>query len=107
MLQQGAATARDPFFRPVLGTVGFDSPRRRTVVLCRVIEAVRLWICHTGRHAAKVDQIRANPRVNGHFYHTDEEVQLRLSGQSSDRRQTAVRRFLKLKNSPVIRIVYN
>jgi 3-hydroxyisobutyrate dehydrogenase len=83
MLQRGAAKARDPFHTPVLGTVGPVEPNLRMVVLRRVIEPERLLICHTDRRSAKVEQIRATPRVSWHFYHPDEKIQLRLSGQAT------------------------
>ena len=83
MLALGVTDAADPFHTPVLGTV---SPM--AVVCARwcyvgIIPAERILICHTDLRSEKVQEIQRNPRVSWLFYHSQQKVQLRLTGQAT------------------------
>jgi hypothetical protein len=54
----------------------------RKVILREVNPPERLLICHTDRRSPKFRQIQANPRVSWLFYHAQEQVQVRLTGQA-------------------------
>ncbi len=83
LLSMGVTEAKDPFHTPVLGTVDAAGCSLRTVVLRRVMEPERILICHTDLRSAKVQHIRAHPRVSWHFYHPQHNVQLRLAGPAT------------------------
>lgn len=83
MLAAGVADAADPFHTPVLGTVTPGGCSLRTVVLRQASRPERLLICYSDRRAAKIREIRQNPRVSWLFYHPRQQVQLRLAGPAT------------------------
>ncbi len=82
MLEHGAASFKDPFHWPVLGTVGEDTCNMRTVILRQLILPDRRLVCHTDTRAGKVQEIKRNNRVSWLFYHPKKKIQLRISGMA-------------------------
>jgi hypothetical protein len=83
MLAGAVSDSKNPLRTPVLGTVGLEGSHLRTVVLRRVVAAERLIMINTDLRSSKIQDIRAQPRLNWLFYHPQKRVQLRLAGQAS------------------------
>ncbi len=83
MLKRGVTRFNDPFHYSVLGTIGPDGSRLRTVILRQVILPERILICHTDARAAKAQEIMDSNRVSWLFYHPKKKIQLRISGQAT------------------------
>jgi pyridoxamine 5'-phosphate oxidase len=83
MLARGAASYRDPFHWPVLGTTGKEGPHMRCVILREFLRPDRVLVCHTDSRAAKVREISRVSKVSWLFYHPKRKVQLRISGHAT------------------------
>jgi len=82
MLKRGVTRFNDPFHWPVLGTTGKEGCHLRTVILRRFLLPDRILVCHTDARARKVQEIGHCSEVRWLFYHPEEKVQLRISGQA-------------------------
>jgi pyridoxamine 5'-phosphate oxidase len=81
-LVRGAANRKDEFHTPTIATVRSGSPELRTVVLRKAVEDEReLWF-HTDVRSEKVADIRANPSLAWHFYHSSKQLQLRIRSRA-------------------------
>jgi hypothetical protein len=83
MLERGAATSRDPFHWPALGTATNNGCSLRTVILRHVDSRQRTVVCHTDARAPKVAEIKEQPTAGWLFYHPEKRVQVRLSGRAA------------------------
>lgn len=83
MLKRGVTRFNDPFHWPVLGTTGGDGCNVRTVILRQFLLPDRILVCHTDARAGKVQEIGHCSEVRWLFYHPEEKVQLRISGQAT------------------------
>ena len=83
MLKQGVNRFSDPFHWPVLGSMGKDGCRLRTVILRQFIWPERILVCHTDARADKVQEISNFAKVSWLFYHPRKKVQLRISGPAT------------------------
>jgi pyridoxamine 5'-phosphate oxidase len=84
LLKQGVDHFDDPFHWPVLGTQGEDgTSQQRTVIFRELIRSDRILVCHTDKRAAKVHDIEKNHKISWLFYHPENKVQLRISGQAT------------------------
>ncbi|MBW2369075.1 MAG: pyridoxamine 5'-phosphate oxidase family protein [Deltaproteobacteria bacterium] len=83
MLKRGADRFNDPFHWPVLGTVGENDSRLRTVILRHFLLPERALICYTDARAAKVRDIMNINTVSWLFYHPKKKIQLRISGHAT------------------------
>lgn len=83
-LSDGVADRRSPFRNPALGTVdAAGAPSIRTVVL-RGFDPEAATLCiHTDLRAAKVAEMRAEPRVSLHVWDDEAQVQLRIDGRAT------------------------
>jgi 3-hydroxyisobutyrate dehydrogenase len=91
-LEQGALDAKSAFHTPVLGTLGANSCRLRTVVLRRVEPGQRQLICHTDLRSDKVAEIRQNPAVSWLFYSPAAKIQIRAEGRATVHYQDEIAR---------------
>ncbi|MCA9040905.1 MAG: pyridoxamine 5'-phosphate oxidase family protein [Planctomycetaceae bacterium] len=71
-----------PWRFPVLGTTSDAGCELRTVVLRQCDPEARTIFCHTDIRSPKASQLRQNPRTVWLFYHPQNRVQLRVTGQS-------------------------
>ena len=83
MLKRGATRFNDPFHWPVLGTMGEDGCRLRTVILRDFSLPDRILVCHTDARANKGKEIERCPLVSWLFYHPKRKVQLRICGHAT------------------------
>lgn len=79
-LSRALADIHHPWSLPSLGTSSEDGPEVRTVVLREVDPAWRRLVAYSDARAAKVAEVRADPRVTWHFYDPRQRVQLRARG---------------------------
>jgi 3-hydroxyisobutyrate dehydrogenase len=79
-LVEGARRGKHPFHTGVLGSIGPSGVALRTVVLRAVHPERRTLILHSDARAAKLEQLRCDPRVSWLFYDPRRRVQLRLEG---------------------------
>lgn len=80
-LADGMADRRSSFRTPALGTIdATGAPSLRTVVL-RGFDPELLTLCiHTDLRAAKVAEMRAEPRVSLHVWDDEAQIQVRIRG---------------------------
>ena len=83
MIRRGVTHSRDPFHSPILGTMGENSCRLRTVILRQFSLPDRVLVCHTDSRAPKVREIEDCGDVTWLFYHPKKQIQLRVSGKAS------------------------
>lgn len=83
-LAEGVADRRSPFRNPALGTVdAAGAPSLRTVVL-RGFDPYAATLCvHTDGRAAKVTEMRAEPRVSLHVWDDEAQIQVRVGGRAT------------------------
>jgi hypothetical protein len=91
-LVHGAGNRRSPFRTPALATLGAESrPEVRTVVLRSFDPAARTLVVHSDVRAAKIEQIRVEPRVEFHVWDARTQVQVRIWARASLRLGEAAR----------------
>jgi hypothetical protein len=91
-LAHGTTDRRSPFRTPALATVdGEGRPDIRTVVLRGFDPAARLLTMHSDVRAAKIEQVRAEPRVVLHAWDARAQVQVRVWARASLRLGVAAR----------------
>ena len=79
-LESASAGAPSPFRTPVLATAGRPGGSLRVVVLRRAERVKRLLVCHSDLRAAKIGQIKENPRVDWLIFDPQERIQSRANG---------------------------
>lgn len=82
MLKRGVTHSNDPFHWPVLGTTGKDGCHLRTVILRQFRLPDRILVCYSDARATKAQDIGHDRKVSWLFYHPEQRVQLRISGQA-------------------------
>lgn len=86
------AEVHHPWSLPVLGSISPNGPEARTVVLRSVDRAWRRFVAYSDARAAKVAELRADSRVQWHFYDPRERVQLRARGTAAIEHNTGYSR---------------
>lgn len=83
-LSDGLADRRSAFRYPVLGTLdATGAPSLRTVVLRGFDLAMAMLCIHTDVRAAKVAEMRAEPRVSLHVWDDAAQIQIRVCGRAT------------------------
>ncbi|MFT6936309.1 MAG: general stress protein 26 [Saprospiraceae bacterium] len=89
-LIQGENDRKHPFRCGVLGTVSENISNLRTVVIRKVIqEENELWF-YTDFRSPKVQEIQNNNNITWLFYHSNEQLQLRLYGNAEIIQNTSI-----------------
>jgi general stress protein 26 len=71
---------KHPFRFGTLGTVNKNGANMRTVVIRKVLKAENeLWL-YTDIRTPKVQEIECNSAISWHFYHQNQQTQIRLYG---------------------------
>ncbi len=81
LMQDGATKRESPLRRAVLATRALTGTAAARTVILRLVDRDRRTIrVYTDARSAKVEEIRAEPRVQVLFHHPAEQIQLRVGG---------------------------
>ncbi|MFK7948219.1 MAG: pyridoxamine 5'-phosphate oxidase family protein [Saprospiraceae bacterium] len=79
-LHKGKSDKKHPFRFGTFVTISEPFPNPRTVVVRKVEQTnAELWL-YTDIRTPKIEEIRLNPKVSWHFYHSKQQIQLRIYG---------------------------
>lgn len=82
-LRRGKSDNKHPFRFGTLATMNNNFPNLRTVVLRKIEETnSEIWL-YTDLRSPKVEEIRNNSNIAWHFYHSKQQIQLRMYGKAT------------------------
>ncbi len=105
-IETAARTAGDPFRAVVLTTAVDGQPAARTVILREAHAGSRTLAVFSDARAAKVDQLRRNPRAQWLFFDPRARIQIRAGGPVTLHRDDDIARQALEKVSPANRANY-